>query len=78
MQPIKFSRSNVIFAKNQPEYLQLPAHSNNGVVTSCWQLSLKERLHVLCTGRLWLQQMTFDTPLQPQRPSIKKPKLGGD
>lgn len=38
MTPIEFPEHNVVFAKDQPEYLPLPAHKSNGVtgeVTSC-------------------------------------------
>lgn len=77
MTPTQFTGSNITFAKDQPEYLPLPAHVSdyNGIVTSCWQLSLRERLKMLWTGRLWLQQMAFGKPLQPQKPSADRPTL---
>lgn len=31
MTPIEFPEHNVVFAKDQPEYLPLPAHKSNGV-----------------------------------------------
>ncbi|HKQ24130.1 MAG TPA: hypothetical protein VJT81_06775 [Burkholderiales bacterium] len=74
MTPIEFDGFNVTLAKDQPEYLPLPAHrGEDGIVTTCWQLSIRERFKVLFAGRLWLQQMTFDQPLQPQRPSVERP-----
>jgi hypothetical protein len=74
MKPVEFPESNTVFAKDQPQYLQLPAHrSNDGVVTSCWELTWKEKFAILVGGKLWLQQLTFNKPLQPQRPSIVKP-----
>ena len=33
MRAIKFIGHNVVFAKDQPEYKQLPAYAANGVVT---------------------------------------------
>ena len=76
MEPTKFDGSNITYAKDQPEYLPLPAHNGcDGVVTSCWRLTMKERVKVLFTGRLWLQQMAFGQALQPQRPSVDRPTL---
>jgi hypothetical protein len=71
MKPIEFEYSNRIFAKDQPEYLPLPAHvTTDGVVTSCWRLTLGERIKVLFTGRIFWSTMTFNQPLQPQLPSL--------
>jgi hypothetical protein len=74
MRPIDFPEKNCTFAKNQPEYLPLPAYkSPDGEVISCWGLTLKERVKVLFAGKLWLRILTFNNPLQPQRPSIDSP-----
>lgn len=72
MKPTKFKQANVIFAKDQPEYLQLPAYkADDGRVVTCWKLSMVDRIRVLFTGRLWLGLMTFNNPLQPIIPSTK-------
>lgn len=56
----------VVYAKDQPEYLPLPAHrAEDGCVTTRWRLTWKERLKVLVTGNIWLQLLTFNQPLQP-------------
>jgi hypothetical protein len=74
MQPVSFAGSNITFAKDQPEYLPLPAHKDEqGTVTTCWQLSLKERIRLFFSGRLFLTVLTFNTPLQPQLPSVHNP-----
>ena len=66
MNPIKFKECNTVYAKDQPEYLPLHCHkSTEGIVTSCWKLSLWEKIQVIFTGRLFLQLMTFNQPLQP-------------
>jgi len=76
MNPIEFKEVNVTYAKDQPEYLPLPVHkSKSGDVTSCWALSWKERLMVLIHGKVWLNLMTFNKPLQPQRIHAKKPQF---
>ena len=63
-----------MYAKDQPEYLPLPAHrAKDGMVTSCWALSWRERLWVLLHGRIWLCVMTFNHPLQPQRQCVVCP-----
>ena len=72
MEPIKFKGYNVVYAKDQPQYLPLPvSKTDDGEVTSCWKMSLFERLKVLFTGRIWVSMLTFNEPLQPQKISTK-------
>jgi hypothetical protein len=74
MKPIKFKQQNCVYAQNQQEYLPLPAHKDkSNIITSCWKASFVERIIFLITGKVWVQIMSFDKPLQPQKISIKKP-----
>jgi hypothetical protein len=74
MRIIKFDGCNITYAKDQPEYLSLPAHkSADGKVTSCWGLSFFEWLQVAFTGKIWLNILTFNKPLQPLKMSVKRP-----
>jgi len=74
MKPTEFSGQNVIFAKDQDEYLDLPAHvAKDGVVTSCWGLSWSERLQVLFTGKVYTQLLTFNKGLTPQALYVENP-----
>ena len=58
----------VTYAKDQPEYLQLPALKFlDGLVVSRWKLSFIERLAVLLTGNIFLGVLTFNQDLQPVR-----------
>lgn len=78
MKPIKFKEQNIIFAENQPEYLPLPAFKNNspqGEVISCWQLSWKERLRILWTGKLWVSLLSFNNPPTPSFFTTKKSEV---
>lgn len=76
MKPIEFSEQTLVIAKDQPEYLPLPAYvDSEGLVTFCWQLSWKERLQLLWSGCIWHQVMTFSSSLQPQLLLTEKPKL---
>jgi hypothetical protein len=75
MKPIKFKHQNIVFAKDQPEYNQLPAlklDSPEGEVISCWKLSFKERFKVLFLGRIWLSIMSFNKPLTPTFLSVNR------
>lgn len=75
MKPIPFKEQNVVFAKDQPQYLPLPAFRSDepdGVVVFCQSLSFKERLRVLFTGKIWCGLMMFGKPLTPSRFSTKK------
>ena len=73
MTPIEFPEQTIVWAKNQPPYLPLPAYTDERETISCWRLTWPERLKALVFGRLWLRQMNFGGPLQPQAPCIDSP-----
>lgn len=73
MKPIEFAEHNRVWAKDQPEYLPLPAYTDEVQTITCWSLTWRERFALLFRGRLWLSQMNFARPLQPQRPSVESP-----
>jgi len=78
MYPIAFYGANTTFAVNQAPYLPLPAHLDTSPaerVTTCWQLSWRERLKVLWTGRIWWQQLTYGQSLQPVKSMVDRPLL---
>lgn len=76
MSPADFPEVNVVFAKDQTEYLPLPCYRDpQGTVLSCWRLTWRERLRLVLTGRLWFVQMTFGDPLQPICPLATKPPI---
>ena len=66
----------VVYAKDQPEYLPLPARKDdNGVIVTLWKLSWRERIQLLLAGKFYLTVMTFNQPLQPVSLTLDKPKL---
>jgi hypothetical protein len=78
MTPIEFPEQTIVWAKNQPPYLPLPAFTDEQQTISCWSLTWRERLNVLWRGRLWLRQMNFGSALQPQAPSVESPFIHAD
>ena len=73
MDIIKFPECNVTYAEDQPEYRPLPAlKKEDGEIVTCWQPSIRERLKILFTGRIWLSVLTFNKPLQPLLMSANK------
>ena len=70
MENIKFEGCNVEIAKNQKEYKTLQAFQDEQVTITCYRLSFRERIKLLFTGKLWLGQMNFGKPLQPQLPTV--------
>jgi hypothetical protein len=72
-----FSGSNLVLGKGQPEYLPLPAHRNaSGMVTTCWKLTLAQRVRLLFSGTVWMETLTCGHPFQPQMLTLQKPDLG--
>ena len=80
MKLIQFKEQTVIIAKDQPEYLPLPAHQfkdnpEQGRIAFCWQLTWRERFEVFWNGLIWHQVLTFNHPLQPQLLTVEKPVM---
>ena len=78
MRPTTFKHQNTIFAKDQPQYQQLPAlllEGPEGHVISCWRLSFKERIQVLLFGRIWSSLMTFNKPLTPSYLTVNRKEV---
>lgn len=74
MKAVKFEQSNVTFAKDQPEYNQLPAHQTaDGEVTSCWELTADEINEIASTGKIYLTLLTFNKGLSPVRLTVENP-----
>ena len=73
MEPIKFPQVNKIWAEDQEEYLPLPTYTDDTETISCWRLTWKDRLRALLIGKLWVRQLNFRNPLQPQAPTFDYP-----
>lgn len=67
----------VTYAKDQPQYLPLPAVVDpSGVVTTEWELTVEELETLMVGGRLRLHLHTFNQPLQPVRLEVAPPECG--
>lgn len=76
MNPIEFKDQNRVYAKNQPEYMPLPALKlDSGEIIACWKMSFKERIKVLFTGKTWVSLMCFDNPLTPSFISVNRKEI---
>lgn len=74
MIPVKFAEYNKVWAAEQKDdYLPLPAYTDTFQTITCWKLTWRERLTMLIRGRLWLRQLNYGEPLQPQAPSTECP-----
>lgn len=73
MKPIAFDGHNIVYAKDHPEYLPLPAFTDGTTTVSCWALTWRERFTLLVRGKLWFSQMNFGKALQPIRPDVESP-----
>ena len=76
MKPLKFKQHNKVYAENQEPYLPLPVYEDEkqgGRVFHCWQLSFKERIKILFTGKLWIMVLNFGKRLQPILPVADSP-----
>jgi hypothetical protein len=66
MKPIETEYTNVVYAKDQPEYIPLPAYQDtDGTIVTTWELTKEEIEAVKESGRIYLMVSTFNQPLQP-------------
>lgn len=76
MKPVSFKEQNIVFARDQREYIPLPAFRNpndpRGQVISCWKGNFLDRLIFLFTGKVWLNLLSFNKPVTPSIVSIRK------
>lgn len=79
-----FEENEKQFAKNQPEYMTLPAievlapiSEDSEVIhlLSCWELTPEDIENINKTGKLWFWQMTFGGRPQPVRFQFDCPDL---
>lgn len=67
----------IVIAKDQPQYLPLPALpvNNHERVITRWRMSWRERLKVLISGDIYLWVTTFARPLQPVLLTLERPEI---
>jgi hypothetical protein len=77
MKLVEFPQQTVVIAKDQPQYIPMPAYQAQDDVTGlnicCWKLSWRERLKLLVTGKIWHRILTFNQPMQPQLLQVHTP-----
>lgn len=74
--PVIKGHEEVVYAKDQPEYLPLPAiRQSDGCIVTRWQMSWRERIKALLTGSIYLEVLAFNCPLQPLKLSIDPPEI---
>lgn len=74
MKPVKFKDQNIVMGENQSDYIPLPAHrSDDGVVTSCWELDEDELAAIQVSKRILLKQHAFNqSALQPVQLTVER------
>lgn len=76
MIPTEFKEQNVVYGKDQPEYMPLPALKfDDGMVVTCWKLSWKELVKLIFTRKVWHSMLTFNKPLQPTLLTVNRKDL---
>lgn len=71
--PSEFFGQNVVFAKDQPEYLPLPAFLDKQIplTVTCWKLSPEELEEVQKTGKVYI--VIHSAIMQPMNVEGKNP-----
>ena len=73
----EYVNQEVVYAKDQPEYLSLPALpvDNGERIITRWRMSWRERISVLFSGDVYLWVMPCRRPLQPVLLQAHKPEI---
>ena len=68
MKPVQFPEQNGTLGGGPAEYygteddvVDLPVHRGNDMVISCWKPSLRDRLKLLLSSRVWLMVLAQTT-----------------
>ena len=85
MRAIPFEEQNMVLAKEQPDYNQLPVHFTNPKdnpktpVHFCMELDEADIQKLIENkGRIWFSQLTFCKPFNPIQVSLEKPDFNSD
>jgi hypothetical protein len=72
-EPVTFPEANAVFTSKTEGVSDLPCFVNEEMTVACWKLTDEERKLVAETGFVWLGQMNYGKPLQPQAVWFKNP-----
>lgn len=72
MNPVKFPGCNVVYGKDQENYIPLPANfsQKTGMAITQWEFSDEEVAEIVKNKRMFIGISTFGKPLQPILPTV--------
>lgn len=72
----KVGAKGIVLGLHQPQYIPLPAVLGaGGTLTTRWSMNWVQRLHVLFSGTVWLQQRTGGYVTPPTKLVVVEPPL---
>lgn len=72
--PVIKGLPQIVAAEHQPQYLPLPLiRQKEGIETTRYHLSFRERVRVLFVGDIYLQLLTSETFTHPRKLMVKPP-----
>jgi len=73
MKPQNFKESNVIFSdKEKKDSLVMPALRINNNIVSCWHFTLRERLKLMFSAKVWVHVQTKEVEIPCLKLSTSK------
>lgn len=72
MNPVKFPGCNVVYGKDQENYIALPANfsTKTGMAITQWEFTDDEVAEIVRNKRMFIGISTFGKPLQPILPTV--------
>lgn len=77
MKAIEFQEVNVTLAKDQPEYVPIPAYGENFMLVYCLELEPLDIADMVEKKSIELKFLNSGTIFQPVRMELSKPKMPG-
>lgn len=65
--PIDFTASNMVCKSLDRNIGDLPCFVEGNIAISCWELTDEEIAYIVKHRHVWLSQLNFGKPLQPQK-----------
>jgi len=63
---VEFAEQNATFRGDGKTIGDMPCYTDEVMTISCWELSEEDLANIVKTGKIFVAQMNYNEPLQPQ------------
>jgi hypothetical protein len=74
---VEFPEQNAVFTGNGKNIVDLPCFMDGQMTIACWEPSKEDLANLVKTGKIYVGQMNYGEPLQPQALWFESPFFNG-